>query len=545
MKKIAVISVLLVLLSGCAAIPTAGPIQIIENNEPQQETDAVRVIAKPPTARMNAVQIASGFVAANISTFGDFGVARKYLTPSVSNNWFPTSFDVLDSASIQYNDLGTGVVEISALQTGRLKKNHRFEIFSVAKPFLKQLTIESTNAGLRISSPIEYGILTSADMVRGFSSFNVYFGNESFSRLVPEIVWLPKNEKSIGTKLVGVLLSGSREDFKTAIPDGTELRFGSLAIANGVADINLNAAALIADNAQRKFMMAQFVWTLQSIPGVGRVQISTNDRILSTQGKTYFNRKDFSRLDPEYANGESSIFALQNGKLSSQNRGLIADLGKLPENISFAVSDNEKRIAYSSSGELRVAPISKVSDYKILYGDIQNQGFDNSGRLWFSNFRGNLFCLQLDGNIQKVLQMRDYRIQDFSVSPDGARIALVATTQSTSTLFVGSIVSENGILSLVNLHKVEQTLNEVSDVEWFNSTELAVIGQIGIRESVIAQVSLNNGSLRNLNSPREFTYISASNRGDLLAGNKSGAVWIFKKGLWTKFGKNLQAVFSK
>lgn len=545
MKRITCISLALLLLSGCASIPTAGPIQIIENSAPQQETDAVRVIAKPPTARMNAIQIASGFVAANISTFGDFGVARKYLTPSVSNEWFPTSFEVLDSASIQYNDLGTGVIEISALQTGMLKKNHRFEVFPVAKPYLKQLTLENTNAGLRISSPIENGILTSADMIRGFSSFNVYFGNESFTRLVPEIVWLPKNEKSIGTKLVSALLSGSRENFKTAIPDGTELRFGSVSIANGVADINLNAAALIADNAQRKFMMAQFVWTLQSIPGVGRVQISTNDRILSTQGKTYFNRKDFSRLDPEYATAESGLYISQNGKLSAENAGLIVDLGKLPKDVHFSVSDDQKRIAYSLNGELRIAPVAKLNKYKAIYGDVQNQGFDNSGRLWFSNFRGNLFCLQLNKTIQKVIQLRNYRIQDFSVSPDGSRIALVATTQSTSTLFVASIVSENGIISLVNLHKVEQSLNEISDVEWFNSTELAVIGQIGIRESVIAQVSLSNGALRNLNSPKRFTYISTSNRGELLAGNKSGVVWSYKTGLWVRVGRNLQAVFSK
>ncbi len=433
MRKVVGLFILILILSGCAAIPTAGPIEIIENNVTQQDTNAVRVIAKPPTVRMNAVQIASGFVAANVSTFGDFEVARKYLTPSASNVWNPTSFEVLDSASIQYNDLGTGIIELSALQTGRLKKNHRFEIFSVAKPFLLQFQMENTKAGLRIQNEIQSGILTSSDMVRGFSAFNVYFGNENFTRLVPEIVWLPKNEKSIGTKLVSALLLGSRENFKTAIPNGTALRFGSVAISNGVADINLNAAALNADSSQRKFMMAQFVWTLQSIPGVARVQISTNDRILSTQGKTYFNRRNFSKLDPDFAKRESGIFTLQNGNLSAENDGLLVDLGKLPKDIRFSISENQKRLAYTLNGELRTASVSKVKKYKSQFVDVQNSGYDNSGRLWFSNFRGNLFCLSTDGSIQKVLQLEGLRIQDFSVSPDGARVALIATTQSTST----------------------------------------------------------------------------------------------------------------
>ena len=545
MRKVVGLFILILILSGCAAIPTAGPIEIIENNVTQQDTNAVRVIAKPPTVRMNAVQIASGFVAANVSTFGDFEVARKYLTPSASNVWNPTSFEVLDSASIQYNDLGTGIVELSALQTGRLKKNHRFEIFSVAKPFLLQFQMENTKAGLRIQNEILSGILTSSDMVRGFSAFNVYFGNENFTRLVPEIVWLPKNEKSIGTKLVSALLLGSRENFKTAIPNETALRFGSVAISNGVADINLNAAALNADSSQRKFMMAQFVWTLQSIPGVARVQISTNDRILSTQGKTYFNRRNFSKLDPDFAKRESGLFTLQNGNLSAENDGLLVDLGKLPKDIRFSISENQKRLAYTLNGELRTASVSKVKKYKSQFVDVQNSGYDNSGRLWFSNFRGNLFCLSTDGSIQKVLQLEGLRIQDLSVSPDGARVALIATTQSTSTLLVGSIVSENGILKVVSLHKVEQTLNEVSDVDWFNSTDLAVIGQIGISESVVAQVSLTNGSLRNLNGPRKFNYISTSNKGALLAGSNSGSVWMFEDGQWIKFAKNVQAVYSK
>lgn len=545
MRKVVGLFILILILSGCAAIPTAGPIEIIENNVTQQDTNAVRVIAKPPTVRMNAVQIASGFVAANVSTFGDFEVARKYLTPSASNVWNPTSFEVLDSASIQYNDLGTGIVELSALQTGRLKKNHRFEIFSVAKPFLLQFQMENTKAGLRIQNEILSGILTSSDMVRGFSAFNVYFGNENFTRLVPEIVWLPKNEKSIGTKLVSALLLGSRENFKTAIPNGTALRFGSVAISNGVADINLNAAALNADSSQRKFMMAQFVWTLQSIPGVARVQISTNDRVLSTQGKTYFNRRNFSKLDPDFAKRESGLFTLQNGNLSAENDGLLVDLGKLPKDIRFSISENQKRLAYTLNGELRTASVSKVKKYKSQFVDVQNSGYDNSGRLWFSNFRGNLFCLSTDGSIQKVLQLEGLRIQDLSVSPDGARVALIATTQSTSTLLVGSIVSENGILKVVSLHKVEQTLNEVSDVDWFNSTDLAVIGQIGISESVVAQVSLTNGSLRNLNGPRKFNYISTSNKGALLAGSNSGSVWMFEDGQWIKFAKNVQAVYSK
>ena len=544
MKRIFILVFSIILLAGCAGIPTAGPIQIINQNDSQSEVNDVRVIAKPPTSKMNAVQIASGFVAANISTFGDFNVARRYLTASISRSWYPTNFDVIDTASIQYSDLGTGVIEISALQIGKLKNNHRFQIYPVAKPFSMQLKIEAKVDGLRIASKITNGILTSSDMVRGFSAFNIYFGNENFSKLTPEIVWLPKNEKSVGPKLISSLLAGSSESLMTAIPSGTELRFGSVAITNGAAVVNLNSAALNADNAQRKFMMAQIVWTLQGVPGVGRVQVATNSRVLSTQGKTYLNRKDFAALDPEYAKRKSGLYMLKKTSLSSLNNGRLAKVGKLPKNSKIAISENQKLLAYIVNGELRTAPISKIKNYTSQYGDVLNVGFDGSGRLWFSNTTGNLFCLFPDGTIQKVLQLKNFNIQDFAVSPDGARIAMVVSTQSKSELLVGSVVSENGLLSVVSHHKVEQTLTEVTDVDWINSRELVAIGKIGLSESVTALISLTNGSLRNLNSPRNFESVSASNYSEVLAVTKSKSVWIYEDGLWAKFDTDLQAVYS-
>jgi hypothetical protein len=544
MKKIFILVFSILLLAGCAGIPTAGPIQIINQDEAQSEVNDVRVIAKPPTSKMNAVQIASGFVAANISTFGDFNVARRYLTAGISRDWYPTDFDVIDTASIQYSDLGTGVVEISALQIGKLKNNHRFQIYPVAKPFLMQLTIEEKVDGLRIASKITNGILTSSDMVRGFSSFNIYFGNENFSKLAPEIIWLPKNEKSVGTQLISSLLEGSSESLMTAIPNGTELRFGSVSISNGAAVVNLNSAALIADNTQRKFMMAQIVWTLQGVPGVGRVQVATNSRVLSTQGKAYLNREDFATLNPDYAKRKSGLYMLKKTSLSSLNNGRLAKLGKLPKNSRFAISEDQKLLAYIVNGELRTAPTSKIKDYKSQYVDVVNIGFDASGRLWFSNTTGNLFCLFPNGVIQKVLQLNKFKIQDFAVSPDNARIAMVVSTQSKSELLVGSLVSENGLLSVVSQHKIEQTLTEVSDVDWINSRDLVVIGKIGLSETVTAEISMTNGSLRNLNSPRSFEHVSASNYSEVLAVTKSKSVWIYEDGLWVKFDNDLQAVYS-
>jgi hypothetical protein len=545
MKKFAISIVSMLLLAGCASIPNAGPIQIINDKDAQAEFNDVRVIAKPPTARMNAVQIASGFVAANISTFGDFSVARKYMNSAASRSWYPKNFDVLDSASIQYNDLGTGVVEVSALQIGKLKANHRFEIFPVAKPYLLKMYIKKGANGLRISNTIPNGILSSSDMVRGFSAYNIYFGNESFTKLVPEIVWFPKNEKSLATKLTNELISNSRESLKTAIPNGTKLRSGSVMVSTGTAFVNLNASALIADSEQREFMIAQFVWTLQEITEVGRVQIATNDRVLSTRGKAFLNRNDFANMDPDYSKLSSALFLLEKSYLSSLHEGLLSDLGRLKGIAKFTVTNNHRTIAYVSSGKLRVASILKLKKSKVLAPSAVSLRFDQLGRLWFTDASGNLFCLPPDEAIQQLALPVDMKINDFSLSPDGGRIALVVSNNKGSRLLVGSLVSENGVIAFERLRRVEQTLSEVFQVDWIDSRELVVIGKIGLSESVTAMVSLTSGSLRNLNAPRIFESISASNENTVVAITKSKSAWIYEDGLWTKFDTNTHAQYSE
>lgn len=535
----------LILLSGCATIPSAGPIQIIQNSDTQTQFDDVRVIAKSPTSRMSAVQITSGFVAANISTFSDFEVAREYLTYSASTSWFPTSFDILDSASIQYNDLGTGAVEISALQIGLLKANHRFEIFDTPKPYLLKVTLQSGRSGLRIASEIPNGILASSDLLRGFSPFSVYFGNDNFSRLVPEVIWLPKNEKSIATKLVKTLLQGSKESLNTAIPAGTDLRFNSVTIENGSASINLNSSPLSASSAQRKFMLAQIVWTVQGLPGVGRVQVASNDRIISNQGKSFLNQDDFSYLNPKYGAQSRGLYQLKNNLLSLRTGSLTTKIGTLDDVDIFSVSQNQKKVAYVTNGELRIAPLSSLTQYISQYQGVNKISWDQQNRVWFTNKKGKLFCLLPDQSVQEVLSLPTENIAGFSISPDTGRVAIVAAKKNVSRLIVGTITSENGQISVTSLRKVEQTLSQVISVDWINSLEILVIGKVGLQEAITAQITLTFGSVKNMSAPKEFVSISASSDNSLVATTGAGNLWLYQSGMWGKVARDTQAVFSE
>jgi hypothetical protein len=187
----------------------------------------------------------------------------------------------------------------------------------------------------------------------------------------------------------------------------------------------------------------------------------------------------------------------------------------------------------------------KLKKSKVLAPSAVSLRFDQLGRLWFTDASGNLFCLPPDEAIQQLALPVDMKINDFSLSPDGGRIALVVSNNKGSRLLVGSLVSENGVIAFERLRRVEQTLSEVFQVDWIDSRELVVIGKIGLSESVTAMVSLTSGSLRNLNAPRIFESISASNENTVVAITKSKSAWIYEDGLWTKFDTNTHAQYSE
>jgi len=139
----------------------------------------------------------------------------------------------------------------------------------------------------------------------------------------------------------------------------------------------------------------------------------------------------------------------------------------------------------------------------------------------------------------------EQRIQDFAISPDGGRIALAVSNKAKSQLLVGTLISENDVLAIGSVRKVEQSLSGATKVEWLNSRDLIVIGKIGLRESVTAIVSLANGSLRNLNAPKPFVSISTSNQNTVIATTKKSQVWIYEDNLWGIFESKIQAVYSE
>lgn len=88
MKRVAAITAGL-LLTGCSAIPSSGPVVQGPRIDVVGSGGYVRVIARPPSPGMSPEALVRGFLDACASLTDGDETARLYLTPGAAQQWNP------------------------------------------------------------------------------------------------------------------------------------------------------------------------------------------------------------------------------------------------------------------------------------------------------------------------------------------------------------------------------------------------------------------------------------------------------------------------
>lgn len=87
----AVLAAVLAAATGCALVPTGGPVVSGRAVQPADPVAGpyVRVLPDRPESGATPEQVVRGFLAASASFQGDHAVARRYLAPAVRSEWEP------------------------------------------------------------------------------------------------------------------------------------------------------------------------------------------------------------------------------------------------------------------------------------------------------------------------------------------------------------------------------------------------------------------------------------------------------------------------
>jgi hypothetical protein len=113
-------------LSGCAGVPTSGPIQQGPVVAAVSEDQFIRVIARAPSDGMSPEEVVRGFQEATASPDAGYTIAREYLTAGASAAWDPAAgVRVTDTSGLALTRRGD-VIAAEGGQSGTIDESGQY-----------------------------------------------------------------------------------------------------------------------------------------------------------------------------------------------------------------------------------------------------------------------------------------------------------------------------------------------------------------------------------------------------------------------------------
>ncbi|HEY3561022.1 MAG TPA: LpqB family beta-propeller domain-containing protein [Kribbella sp.] len=301
MRRLLVALLAVVLLAGCAAVPTKGTIRNGERAGQAPDLGGVGVEAKPPRANVDDLAIVNGFLEA-MSDSQAYDVARQYMTPEAAGNWKPESQTVVYDQQPDSLTRKNGGIQLTAKKIATIDARGEWipaTPNATADFFFK---VKKVNDQYRVDSAPPGAYLGSNQVDLKLAPRDLYFFNPARELLVPDTVYLPQNLPSgqAATQLIQELLKGPTNRLgngaTSVAPPGTEVQV-SVPVDLGVATVALNDTASSLRDPDRRLLAAQIVWTLNQLNL--RAKITVGGAPLLPDEPDVLPFGDFSAFDPQ------------------------------------------------------------------------------------------------------------------------------------------------------------------------------------------------------------------------------------------------------
>lgn len=501
-RLLIVVAAFAVAATGCAGVPTSGPVTRV-SAAPGRVNTGVEIVPAPPQPGASPETVVEGFLHAMAAYQPDYAVARAYLTPAASAGWHPEEgvriyaegnpVTVADArATLKASVVGTIDDEGSYHQSDDTVDHD----FGLVKDAAGQWRIGNPPPGLLVS---EY-LFPSA-----FTRVMVYFPSTDGDWLVPDPRFFPRGEQAHRRAAHAVTLGASAWLAPAVAAAPERLALADVGVdAAGLATITLHPGAGDLDDGARERLAAQFVWTFRQFETVTAVQvgwageqawdIAPHDRIIPSSA--------FADADPVDLQRSRQLFGLSGGRLVRVIEGAppVAHIPVAPgiaDATAAAVRGDAVVAAAVSIGRhhLTVAPLAQQGGESTeAPGEIGDPVFSRQGELWLSDAAGGLLLAEPDGTWRRipVEGLDGARVERFRIAPDGARIALlVDSADGEPALGIARIERSDGVPRVEGWREIDLSVASsarptVLDVGWRTPDTLLALVEDGRTTQVLA-----------------------------------------------------------
>jgi hypothetical protein len=528
-------------LTGCATLPVSGPVRIGPDLATPTDGNSFYYSPASPVDGATETEILSGFISAGTAPQNDYAIAREFLDESIRATWNPNQELLIQRTTpkITLTDSGTALVEVAV--AARIDANGRYETLPAGSTRVLEYGFTEQAGQVRINSAPDVTMVIRPVFDVVFRSYSIFFLDKAKKNLVPELRWFPANPAT-GTKLVNALLAGPSSWLEpaviSAIPTGTVLSTDAVTVQQEIALVDLSARALVAGLSERSLMKAQLVATLSQLPTITEVAISIERSAQDIPD---------SQVEPAAATsgtllaiGENGLEALSGANPDSFAKGLLF-FSSFKVSKLGASKAGDKLAVLTESGVSETGLAAPGSSVEVVDARSSLAGleYDSLSYLWLaagSQVSVNSVPIQASW-------LAGQSIVDFSLSPEGSRVALVIENGGGNQVLIAAVIrDENGVpIQLAAPISIGSEIDNPIRLSWFDSVTVAIVNDEPELSS-IALVSIG-GTTRLIQGVANVSSLVALGDGtNLFALKESGELVVYRGSFWSTLESSISAI---
>lgn len=530
-----VAALLALALSGCASLPTSGPV-IHHDLQHEQEEGGVEIAPEPPSPGAAPLLIVEGFLHAMATYQQGYTAARKYLTTGAAASWHPESgIDVYEEGSPSVS--GVGDVVLRTRLVGQVDTGGAFT--QVSTPLVHDFELVKEEGEWRISHPSR-GVLVSDYLFRNaYRMADLYFLSRQADVLVPDTVVVPRGAREL-RPIVERVLSGPSAWLAPAVratlPQDSGVAAVSVDVDSGsIANVHLSDSVSALDADARSALAAQLTWTLAGFDQVEGVRMFAGDMqmtIAEADRDGVLRTSALVRFSPVSDAVSRQLFGMRDRALvrANEDSGELktTSLGWQPAAATSLAVDAQAATAAVVVGgrDVWIGKADGGPSQRIRSADgmIRPQ-YARDGALWTY---GGSFSAWQNGKAVPIVapELAGQSVVAFRIAPDGARIAVILGSGDASKLAVMRVVRSDGTIRLSGLTVLDiGDALRPRDVAWLGASTLAVSYEAAGSGVVTTDIAGAMVTDQNLPSSRLGAVLASSAREtdpDLVACDSTG-----------------------
>lgn len=480
-RTIAALLALLLALTGCAGLPTSGPVNpgLAAGDGPEVPDFSFSPDRPQPGATPE--QIVEGFVAAATGFQNDWEIAKLFLAPDARDAWDPEAGVTIDRpGSRRVGSLQGGTVELSVVVTATVDDTGSYEIADEPEQDFAYGLEQQADGEWRISQVPDGLVLDEENFDNVFRSYSLMYFDPTWRFLVPDVRWFATRNPA--TRITRALLASApspwlRGAVVSAAPEGVSLARQSVPVVQGIAQVELTDSALDADPVTLGRLQRQLQASLQGA-GIAGAAMLVDGAVLTVQPAAVLSTAIDARP-----------LVLAGGAFGFLADGEVGRLGPL----SAAVESLEVRAVVagrgadsaaallSAGGVVRVDADGDIASVDARAG-LVDPAIDPDGTVWTvpRSVPGQLRAALADGTTVEVAGAWPgaAQVAAIQVSRDGTRMAAIVTSGGRDWVVVAGIVrGADGVP--VSLGEQPQRVARLDgagiDIAWLDDETLGVV----------------------------------------------------------------------